>query len=92
MLCSGVLLAQSYHTIAIDGSNDFNDSYEGFDNISHDGASGQKAYFTWDAYYVYFGIFDAEADFDNLATFMYFDVDPGEGFGTSDGYAWSENI
>ena len=92
LLCGSILLAQSYHTITIDGSNDFNDSYEGFDNISHDGASGQKAYFTWDAYYVYFGIFDAEADFDNLATFMYFDVDPGEGFGTSDGYAWSENI
>ena len=91
-LFNGLIFAQSYHTITIDGANDFNSQYEGFDNISHDGTSGQGAYFTWDANYIYFGISDAEADYNNLATFMYFDVDPGEVYGTTDGYAWNQDI
>ncbi len=93
LFLSGGLFAQStYNTITIDGSNDFNTSYEEFTDVSHDGTSGQKAYFTWDADYLYFGIADAEADYDNMATFMYFDVNPSTINGSVDAYAWGENI
>lgn len=64
----GVGNAQSNHTITIDGSNDFNTSYEQFTDIT----VADDAYFTWDANNIYFGIADAEADYGNMATFIYF--------------------
>ncbi len=90
----GNLIAQSYHTITIDGDKDPSwNSVETFTDVSHDGYTGtatKEAYLTWDADYIYFAIQDDEADYDNMATFMYFDVD--NSCGTTDAYAWEENI
>ncbi|MBU1717765.1 MAG: lamin tail domain-containing protein, partial [Bacteroidetes bacterium] len=64
--------AQTYTTIPIDGINSGWKNGEKFSNIS----SADTAYFTWDDSYLYFGISDAEADYENLATSMYIDTDP----------------
>lgn len=77
--------ATSYHTIPINGSVGTKwASDEDFTDIS----SADNAFFTWDADYIYFGIKDAEADYSNFATFMYFDADPAGANGTNDGYTW----
>ncbi|NOX17712.1 MAG: LamG domain-containing protein, partial [Chlorobi bacterium] len=87
--------AQSYHTITIDGTKDAWTSDETFTDISHDGYSGtatKEAYLTWDADYIYFAIQDDEADYGNLATYMYFDVDPETTNGSLAGYTWSSDM
>lgn len=88
LLLSVSVWGQSNHTITIDGTNDFTALAEGFTDIS----SADNAYFTWDADYLYFSIADAEADYGNMATFMYFDTDPQGSNGTTDAYAWTNNI
>ncbi len=80
--------AQSNHTITIDGTNDFTPDTEAFGNFS----SADNGYFTWDANYIYLGIADVEADYGDLATFIYFDTDPEGTNGTVDAYAWGNNI
>jgi hypothetical protein len=90
ILISGINLAyaQSNHTISINGLNDGWASVETFTNISPSG----NAYFTWDADYIYFGISHSEADWGNLATFMYFDTDPFGSNGSNNAYAWGQYI
>lgn len=90
-LVSGVG-ATSNHSITIDGINNGWTSDESFSCESAD-----NAYFTWDADYIYFGISDAEADYGNLATFMYIDADPkttpaDSGYGTTNGFSWYDTI
>ena len=80
--------AQSNHTISIEGTNSGWTSSETFTNIS----TANNAYFTWDANYIYFAIAHTEADYGNMATFMYFDTDPMGSNGTTDAYAWVNNI
>jgi hypothetical protein len=80
--------AQTNHTININGTNDGWTSRETFTNVS----SADNGYFTWDADYIYFGISDAEADYGNMATFMYFDTDPTGLNGSTNAYAWGNNI
>lgn len=90
-LFSTVLFSETYHTIAINGTNDGWTAEETFTNISHDGnAEPRYAYFTWDADYIYIGIAEVEADYDKLATFFYFDTDPTGSNGTSNAYAWTD--
>lgn len=90
ILISGIKLAyaQSNHTININGNNDDWASVETFTNISPSG----NAYFTWDADYIYFAIANSEADYNNMATFMYFDIDPIGTNGNTNAYAWGQNI
>ncbi len=78
----------SYHTISIEGTNSGWSSDETFTDVS----SADNYYITWDADYIYIGISDAEADYGNLATFVYFDTDPTGSNGTTNAYAWSNNI
>lgn len=80
--------SQSNHTILIDGTNDFNTTNEQFTNIT----VADYAYFTWDANYIYFGISDPEADYGNMATFLYFDIDPTGSLGSTSAYAWDNFI
>ncbi len=85
--------ATTYHTITIDGSNNGWNSDETFDDISHDGNSNPRhAYLTWDEDYLYVGIMDVEADYNNMATFIYFDTDPWGNNGSTNAYAWTEFI
>ncbi len=91
-IISGFAFAQSNHSMKIDGTNHFNTTYEEFTDISHGSNTSQRAYFTWSADSIFFGIYDGEADYDNMATFMYFDTDPEGTNGTTDAYAWGENI
>jgi hypothetical protein len=77
-------IANSYNTIPIDGSNSGWATDEQFTNCS----SADFAYFTWDAEYIYIGISDAEADYNKLATFVYFDTDPLGANGTTSAWAW----
>ncbi len=87
------IYATTYHTIAIDGSNSGWNTDETFDNISHDGNTDPRhAYFTWDADYIYIGILDDEADYNNMATFVYFDTDPWGTGGSTSAYAWGDFI
>ncbi len=88
-----IVSAKSYNTIAIEGSNTGWAADETFANISHDGNTDPRhAYFTWDADYIYIGIMDDEADYNNMATFVYFDTDPSGTNGSTDAYAWGNNI
>ncbi|MDN5328259.1 MAG: hypothetical protein PWP35_46 [Bacteroidales bacterium] len=88
LFLSSFLMAQSNHTISIDGSNNGWAAVETFTNISPNG----NAYFTWDADYIYFAISHSQADYGNMATFMYFDTDPIGTNGTTNAYAWGEYI
>lgn len=83
-----VIFATSNHTIVIDGINSGWATDEDFIDVSN----ADFFYLTWDADYIYLGISDAEADYGNMATFVYFDTDPSGGNGTTDAYAWSNNI
>ncbi len=91
-IISGFAFAQSNHSMKIDGTNHFNTTYEEFTDISHGSNTSQRAYFTWSADSIFFGIYDGEADYNNMATFMYFDTDPEDTNGTTNAYAWGENI
>jgi|GEM_PF-2185986 len=88
------LFSTSYNTIAIDGNNSGWAADETFTNISHDNNTGSapNAYFTWDADFIYIGVSDDEADYGNLATFIYFDTDPTGSNGTTDSYAWTDYV
>ncbi len=87
------LFSKSYHTIAIDGNASGWAADETFDNISHDVYTDVKhANFTWDADYIYVAVQDEEADYNNMATFIYFDTDPYGTLGTTDAYAWGDYI
>ena len=82
------LSATTYNTITINGVNSGWVSDEDFTDCS----SADLAYLTWDETYFYFAIADAEADYGNLTTFMYFDTDPDGSDGSTDAYAWGNNI
>ncbi len=93
MLLPATIFAVTYNTITINGSNSGWAADETFDNISHDGNSDPRhAYFTWDADYFYIGIMDDEADYNNMATFVYFDTDPWGTGGNTNAYAWGDFI
>lgn len=68
-------IAQSYHTISIDGSNDFNSTNEKFNSSS----SGYFSYVTWDQNYLYLG-YDGNdigsGQSSNKWIVFYFDTDP----------------
>jgi len=85
------VVATSYNTISIDGNITGWATDESFA-----ASSSSTAYFTWDADYLYFGIAHGEADYGNMATFMYMDADPQStptsGNGTTNGYAWGNNV
>ena len=82
-----IFVATTYRTEPIDGSNTF-----ALDEKFSISTSGGFAYFTWDNNTLYFAISHGDADWDNLATFMYFDTDPQpnptDGTGTTNGYTW----
>jgi hypothetical protein len=81
-------LSQSNHTISINGVNDGWSSVETFTNCSN----ADNAYFTWDEDFIYFAIADPEADYGNLATFIFLDVNPTTSVGTQNAYAWNHYI
>ncbi|MBT3848063.1 MAG: T9SS type A sorting domain-containing protein [Candidatus Marinimicrobia bacterium] len=86
-LCS-ILSATSYTTITVNGTNSGWASDETFTDIS----DADNAYVTWDATNIYVGIRDAEIDYNDQACFLYFDTDPTGSNGTTDAYAWGNNI
>ncbi len=88
LLSISILFATSYNTIVIDGVNNGWEANETFTNCS----AADNAYFTWDNDFIYLGISDAEADYDNIATFIYFDTDPTGSNGSSSAYAWDHYI
>ena len=83
-----ILYATSYTTITVNGTNSGWSSDETFTDIS----DADNLYFTWDATNIYIGVSDSEADYDNMAYFMYFDTDPSGSNGTTDTYTWGNNI
>ena len=82
------LYATSYTTITVNGTNSGWSSDETFTDVS----DADNVYITWDATNIYVGISDAEADYNNIAYFMYFDTDPTGSNGTTDTYTWGNNI
>ncbi len=78
----------TYNTIAINGTSEGWQAGEIFPNVT----GADNAHFTWDEDYLYFAISGEEADFGNMATFMYFDTTPESFDGTTDTYTWGENI
>ncbi len=89
------LFATTYHTITIDGINDF-ESDEQFTTTTGNGQTGY-VYFTWDANNIYVGYSGNSgsgniAD-DNRALFLFIDTDPQtnplSGNGTNDRGEWS---
>ncbi|MCK4358190.1 MAG: T9SS type A sorting domain-containing protein [Candidatus Cloacimonetes bacterium] len=82
------LFATSYNTITINGTKSGWDSDEDFTDCS----SASYAYLTWDENYFYFAISDPTTYHENLATFMYFDTDPDGPNGSTNAYAWINNI
>lgn len=87
-LTTTTLLGQPNHTITIDGLNAGWAAAETFTNIS----SGATAYLTWDTAYFYFAIAHPDADNHSNLTHMYFDTDPMGTNGSSNAYAYSNNI
>ncbi|MBU1717727.1 MAG: hypothetical protein KKA07_01515, partial [Bacteroidetes bacterium] len=65
------LAAQTPNTIAIDGNNSGWKDSEKFLDIS----TADTLYFTWDDNFIYLGIYDAEADYDNMSTSIFIDTD-----------------
>ncbi len=89
LLIAGMMsYAQTNHTIVINGINDGWTSRETFTNVS----TADYGYFSWDADYIYFGISDPEADYGNMATFMYFDTDPTGSNGSTNAYTLGNYI
>ncbi len=93
MVMVNVLIAQSNHTITIDGTNDFSTDYERFTTTS---GGSNYFYATWDANYLYFGFSgNTPAGFltdNNRVIHIYFDTDPQttptNGTGTTSGESW----
>jgi hypothetical protein len=83
-----ILSAETYTTITVNGTNSGWASDETFTDIS----AADNAYVTWDATNIYIGIKDAEIDYNNQACFLYFDTDPTGSNGSTDAYAWTNNI
>ena len=83
-----ILSAATYTTITVNGTNSGWASDETFTDIS----AADNAYVTWDATNIYIGIKDAEIDYNNQACFLYFDTDPTGSNGSTDAYAWTNNI
>lgn len=96
VLVSSIAAAQSYHTITIDGNNDFNPSNEKFNTTSGTTILG---YVTWDKEYLYVGLSGstpAGSMTDPTRAFhFYIDTDPQQnpllGSGSSAGDAWLWN-
>lgn len=88
IILTTALFSTSLHTIPIDGNNSDWDPDETFTNCS----AADNAYFTWDEDFIYIGIYKSDADYGNMATFVYFDTDPTSNNGTSDSYAWVDYI
>lgn len=95
LLFSKFLFGTTYHTITIDGVNDF-DADEQFNTTSGNDQTGY-VYFTWDENNIYVGFSGNSghgniAD-DNRALFLFIDVDPQtnplSGNGTNDRGEWS---
>lgn len=96
LICYGVMSAQTFHTIAIDGTNDFKTTTEKFSTTSN---ADLSAYVTWDDDYLYFaykgnsvsgGVTDNERVYH-----LYIDTDPQAnpttGTGTTAGESWRYN-
>ncbi len=85
----GNLIAQSYHTITIDGTNDFTASTEQLQTTS---GTDLYAYVTWDADYLYFGFSGSSpagtVTDNNRVYHIYIDTDPTGSNGTTDGETW----
>ncbi len=90
---ANALFAQSYHTINIDGQNDFN---SGKEKIITTSGSELFSYVTWDKDYIYIGysgntVSGPVTDNDRIIH-IYLDTDPQKdptaGTGTSNGLAW----
>lgn len=79
----------TYNTITLDGVNSGWNAGDVFTNIT----SADYAHFTWDQDFLYFAIADVEADYGNMATFMYMNSNPADPTnGTTDVYTWGQNI
>ncbi len=89
VLFFGKAFSQTYHTITIDGTNDFTDSDEKFETTS---GSDLYAYITWDADYIYVGLSGSTPSGtvtdNNRVYHIYIDTDPVGGNGTTDGETW----
>ncbi len=85
--------SQSYHTITIDGTNDFNTSYE---QMSTTSGTSLYAYVTWDASNIYVGLSGSSpagtVTDNNRVYHIYIDTDPQttltSGNGTATGETW----
>ncbi len=75
----------SYHTVVIDGTNDFSKNNEKFSTSS----SGYYDYFTWDANNIYFSISGADVDTEGKVSFIYIDTDPNGTNGTTSSINWN---
>ncbi|MCF8262848.1 MAG: choice-of-anchor D domain-containing protein [Melioribacteraceae bacterium] len=92
-LITGALNAQTYHSLTMDGVNDFDANTERFQTSS---GTDVYSYVTWDADYIYVGFSGTGpwgAITDNDRVFhIYLDSDPKEnpksGNGTTDGITW----
>ncbi len=83
------IFALIYKTITIDGTNDFGSNAN--ERMSLTLTTSATGYLCYDANYIYIGISHSEADYDNMATCMYFDVNRGAE-GSFNSYAWGEYI
>ena len=79
---------KTYHTISIDGTNDFSMTNERFETST----SNYYSYFTWDSDNLYFSISGEDVDLDNRTFMIYIDTDPHynpeNGNGTKSSDAW----
>lgn len=95
LVLTGLIFPQTYHTISIDGTNDFSQTNEGFETTSAN-YPNYSAYVTWDATKLYIGFkgnTPAGTLTDNARVIhIYLDTDPQlvptNGTGTTDGVAW----
>ena len=93
------IYSQSYHTITIDGTNDFNTSYE---QMSTTSGTSLYAYVTWDASNIYVGLSGsspAGTVTDNARVYhIYIDTDPqttltsGNGTVTGESWRWQPTL
>lgn len=96
LLLAKIGVSQSYHTINIDGTNDFSITHEKFTTTS---GTGILAYVSWDKEYLYAGFSGStpagSITDDNRAFHFYIDTDPKQnpllGTGSSAGDAWLWN-
>ncbi len=86
IIVSGYAITDAtYNTIAIEGANSGWKSAEVFPNVT----SADNAHFTWDEDYLYYAVADAEADYNNMATYLFINTAPEYyEYTTDDVYGW----